>query len=358
MIRERLRRDRTAAGDLAGRVPAEGQRQPEQRATVLGSSFAHPRRPQRSMSVVPAVAAIALIALAACGPVASTSIAKRCQAVGVRRQRFARDPWRQRPPDPVHPDPDLGRPTDLHNRNGRVSGDRVDRFEGLLRFMVTRRDDHRRPATLASSRLLPATVNPDGTGYAVHTIGPPTLNLPPGAWSPDGNNIAFEGWDDTDPSRTGIYVSEGFTLAKAEPVQITQAAVHDIPLDWSPDGTRLLLIQVTRCPDGDCDGGDLYVVGSDGSTLTRLNPEGTFVSCCNPASWSPDGTRVTFGAPSLKAHGSARLHQVRRLCGRGGRLPGGGSHRAGRVHGRRRVVSHRRSDRLQQEERPRRRKGK
>jgi len=161
------------------------------------------------------------------------------------------------------------------------------------------------PDTLASSRLLPATVNPDGTSYAVYNIGPPTVNLPPAGWSPDGNKTLFEGWDDTDPGRTGLYVSEGFDLAKAVPVQITQALVHDIPLEWSPDGTRLLLIQVTRCANGDCDGGDLYVVDSDGSDLTQLNPEGTFAPCCGPASWSPDGTQVTFGAPSLDAAGAA-----------------------------------------------------
>jgi Tol biopolymer transport system component len=98
-------------------------------------------------------------------------------------------------------------------------------------------------------------------------------------------------------------VAEGLPLA--DPIQITQAPVHDVPLEWSPDGTRLLLIQVTRCPEGDCDGGDLYVVDSDGSDLIRLNPEGTFVACCGPASWSPDGRQVTFGAPSLDPLGAA-----------------------------------------------------
>jgi Tol biopolymer transport system component len=160
------------------------------------------------------------------------------------------------------------------------------------------------PDGLAASHLVPATVNPDGTSYVVHSIGLPTLNLGPAGWSPDGSKIAFEGWDDTDSSRTGLYVSEGFTLARAAPVQITQALLHDIALEWSPDGTRLLLIQVTRCPEGDCDGGDLFAVDSDGSDLIRLNPEGTFTPCCGPASWSPDGTQVTFGAVSLDATGT------------------------------------------------------
>jgi Tol biopolymer transport system component len=152
------------------------------------------------------------------------------------------------------------------------------------------------PDKLASSRLLPATLNVDGTGYTVHNIGPQTLNLAAAGWSPDGKRIMFEGWDDSDLSRTGLYVSEGFSLAEATPVQITQAPVHDVPLQWSPDGTRLLLIRDTLCPGGDCGGGDLYVVNSDGSDLVRLNPEGTLVTCCDPASWSPDGTQVAFGA--------------------------------------------------------------
>jgi Tol biopolymer transport system component len=159
------------------------------------------------------------------------------------------------------------------------------------------------PDNLSSGRLLPATVHPDGTGYTVYDIGPSTVNLAPTGWSPDGSRFAFEGWDDTDPSRTGVYVSQGSSLAEAVPVQITRADRHDIALEFSPDGTRILLIQVTQCPDGDCDGGDLYVAASDGSSLTRLNPEGTFAGCCGPASWSPDGTRVAFGAVSLDGAG-------------------------------------------------------
>jgi TolB protein len=160
------------------------------------------------------------------------------------------------------------------------------------------------PDGLTASHLVPATVNADGTSYSVHSIGLPTLNLAPTSWSPDGTRMAFEAWDDTDTTRTGLYVSEGFSLEQAAPVQITRALLHDMALEWSPDGTRILLIQVIRCPEGDCDGGDLYVVDSDGSDLIRLSPEGTFAPCCGPASWSPDGTQVTFGAVSLDAAGA------------------------------------------------------
>ena len=160
------------------------------------------------------------------------------------------------------------------------------------------------PHAQASSRLLPATLNADGTGYVVHSIGLPTLNIALAAWSPDGNSILFDAWDDTNPGATGIYVSDGPSLAEAAPIQITHAKVHDSPLSWSPNGDRVLLTQVIRCPEGDCDGGDLYVVGADGSDPIRLNPEGTFVGCCAPATWSPDGSRVAFAAQALDSRGA------------------------------------------------------
>jgi Tol biopolymer transport system component len=253
------------------------------------------------MSAVPAIAAAALIALAACGPVASPSSTSEASAV-TRSPQTTRDRV----------------PLILFTRT--LTGDDERTFTiGIDGSQETELTDVNSccgswspdgtiimvPDGLAASRVLPATVNADGTSYAVHSIGPPTLNLGPAGWSPDGNKIVFEGWDDTDPSRNGLYVSEGLTPTEAAPVQITQALLHDIPLEWSGDGTRLLLIQVTRCPEGDCDGGDLYVVESDGSDLLRLNPEGTFVNCCDPASWSPDGTRVTFAALSLDAAGAA-----------------------------------------------------
>jgi Tol biopolymer transport system component len=257
------------------------------------------------MCVVPAIAAVALIALAACGPVASPLPTSDLEPSASAVSRSPETPGARVPLI-------LFTRTltwdDLQTFTIGIDGSQETELTDLRDCCGSWSPDGTiimAPDKLASSRLLPATVNTDGTSYAVHTIGPPTLNLAPAGWSPDGNKIAFEGWDDTDPSRTGIYVSEGFTLTEAEPVQITQALVHDIPLEWSPDGTRLLLIQVARCPEGDCDGGDLYVVDSDGSDLIRLNPEGTFVACCGPASWSPDGTQVTFGAPSLHAAGAA-----------------------------------------------------
>ena len=280
---------------------------------MFGPSFNPPVKPGRSANRALSIPIAALIALAACGPAASPSATSGSGPSPSATSGLGPSPTAvARASEASH-----GKvPLILFTRS--LAGDEAPTFtigiDGSEETELT--DVHDCcgswspdgtiivvPDGLAASRVLPATVNPDGTSYVVHRIGPQTLNLGFGGWSPDGTKTVFEAWDDTDPSRTGIYVSEGFSLAKAVPVQITHAKRHDIGLGWSPDGTRLLLIQVTQCPDGDCDGGDLYVVDSDGSDLIRLSPKGTFVSCCGPASWSPDGAQVAFGAQNLDSSG-------------------------------------------------------
>src|SRR5215210_7458512 len=61
------------------------------------------------------------------------------------------------------------------------------------------------------------TVNMSGADFSRLALTDPTLNLVPDAWSPDGSRIAFEGWDDADPDRTGIYTahaSDGSDLTR------------------------------------------------------------------------------------------------------------------------------------------------
>jgi WD40-like Beta Propeller Repeat len=274
---------------------------------MFGLSFAVPPKVRSFASRPPSLSILVLIALAACAPVA---VPPSATALGPSPSAVLGSPEATGEPVSLIVYSRVTGTEDIHTFIVGTDGSNEAELSDVHDCCAVWSPDGRIlvvPDNLASARLLPATIHPDGTGYTVFRIGPTTLNLAPGGWSPDGTRMVFEAWDDTDRTRDGIYVADASSLAEAAPVQITHARLHDIALGWSPDGTRLLLIQVTRCPAGECDGGDLYVVGTDGANLTRLNPEGTFVPCCGPASWSPDGTQVIFGAPSLDASGAPDL---------------------------------------------------
>jgi hypothetical protein len=60
----------------------------------------------------------------------------------------------------------------------------------------------------------------DANGSHKRTIPLPdaTLNLGPGAWSPNGARIAFEGWDETNPGRNGESASEIPSVGQRRPL--------------------------------------------------------------------------------------------------------------------------------------------
>lgn len=135
------------------------------------------------------------------------------------------------------------------------------------------------------------TIGIDGSGpfEPLHLLDP-TLNLVPQAWSPDGSRIAFEGWDDTDPSRTGAYVSnvDGTGL-----VRITErpGIPHDAPLDFSPDGTQVVIYRAGTENDTQT-GGELWVSNVDGSGAHMVADQSAHPGFW--ARWSPDGDRIIF----------------------------------------------------------------
>ena len=145
------------------------------------------------------------------------------------------------------------------------------------------------------------TVAADGSDPVRLPLTDPALNLVPQAWSPDGTRMAFEGWDDSDPSRTGAYTARWADGGDLVRLTAVEGEVHDIPSDYSPDGTRLVLY---RMPDsGEWDiGGSLWVVNVDGTDAHRLDTEDTVPSWW--ARWSPDGTRILFATARNQATGA------------------------------------------------------
>jgi Tol biopolymer transport system component len=95
-------------------------------------------------------------------------------------------------------------------------------------------------------------------------------------WSPHGRMIAYY--------RKGVWIMNARTgerLRRVAPRWMT-------PLDWSPDGRRLLC-------GGYADGSDLYTVRADGKRRPRRLTR-TSARYESDAAWSPDGRRIVFGA--------------------------------------------------------------
>ena len=141
------------------------------------------------------------------------------------------------------------------------------------------------------------TMDPDGTNVQIHVPDIATLNLAPGFGSADGQQVGFFGWDDTDPSRAGVWIAKT-DLADLHQVSATPEGVLGIdPIGMSANGSHLYF-HGDLGPSTENDfhhAGNLYVVATDGTGLRRLNPEGTLTEITGTG-LSADGARLAFTA--------------------------------------------------------------
>jgi dipeptidyl aminopeptidase/acylaminoacyl peptidase len=165
-------------------------------------------------------------------------------------------------------------------------------------------EDHQRLMVMPGGDIPPpvtgGTIDLNGKHFTRMSIPHGTLNLVPQAWSPDGNRIAYVGWDDSDPSRTGAYTAQvgGTGLQR---VTTRPGVRFDTPLDYSPDGRWLVLY---RAASGDPDPkthGSLWVVRTDGTHLHRIT---SAVHSSDSARWSPDGKLILFATARLARDGA------------------------------------------------------
>ena len=133
----------------------------------------------------------------------------------------------------------------------------------------------------------------------------PSLNLVCGVWAPKGR-LACEGWDDSDPSRAGIYTVRA--TDGTDPQRLTR--LRDIPCEYSPDGTQLAFVR-TVADDGR---GTLMVMDAAGGEARYLLDDVVLTGI--PCDWSPDGS-------SILASSAGALHFVT-IDGESSRLAGDG----------------------------------
>src|SRR5215208_2303889 len=149
-------------------------------------------------------------------------------------------------------------------------------------------------------RITAGIVHSDGSHLQTIPIRDPSLNLGAGAWAPDGKQIAVEGWDDSNPDRSGVYivgVPDGRDLAR-----LTKNPDHDIPMDFSPDGSRVVFLRAEA--ESNPPTGSLYVANVDGTGLHRITPPAIDVS---RGRWSPDGKKIVFAGPTNDPRSTLRV---------------------------------------------------
>ncbi|MFN8401760.1 MAG: DPP IV N-terminal domain-containing protein [Anaerolineales bacterium] len=112
------------------------------------------------------------------------------------------------------------------------------------------------------------------------------------AWSPDGTSVAYVYNQNTSSSEMfdkkwelWIVNSNG---KDARPV-ISDFPIVRSPLDWSPDSKYITFISLDGKASNMC--GDIYIVKSDGTDLTRLT---SLDECATNVSWSTNGKKIAF----------------------------------------------------------------
>ena len=127
-----------------------------------------------------------------------------------------------------------------------------------------------------------------------------TLNLGPGAWSPDGKRIAVQGWDETDPGKDGMYLVDSDDGGHR--VRLTHEADgrNHLPGDVSPNGRWLVFNNENTSMQSQ---GDLQIIdlrqGGPPRQLTTTDDVGV-----GAIRFSPDGRRILFADGRLSARGA------------------------------------------------------
>ena len=154
---------------------------------------------------------------------------------------------------------------------------------------------------VSDDRLRTAIIAPDGSQQRILAFPETKFGLGPGAWSPDGLEVALEAVEADDASDYGIYVTASDGSAALRRVTTAAAGRTDEIPTYSPDGQFMTFLSRNSVPPPVGYGeGDLFIVRRDGTGLRQLNPPGTTVAATasngRPIDFSPDGRQLVFSA--------------------------------------------------------------
>ena len=176
---------------------------------------------------------------------------------------------------------------------------------------ITPPTTQRNPALLGVELLDPAgrvvSVVPSDCGGCSILDG----NYEPDAWSPDGRYIGLSMWSDSDPGQVGIAIADRDFPSPWGWSKLPPTGSHpDIPIAFSPDGTRLLFLRTTPT-SGPTSFGSLFLLDLGSGSIRQVSPDGLTLKTNGliqgPASWSADGEIVYAAAD---ATGAARIEAV------------------------------------------------
>jgi TolB protein len=154
-------------------------------------------------------------------------------------------------------------------------------------------------------------IHPDGTGRTFLGAGcsSPCLTNSFPAWSPDGQQIAFQRGLGPKVGRNKLIALFVMSADGANVMQVTQPGAtsdhnnryQDLAPQWSPTGDRLVFARFDRRKNSQA----IFTVALDGSGLHRLTP---WSLDADQPDWSPDGGWIAFRTQEASAtHGDIYL---------------------------------------------------
>jgi len=152
----------------------------------------------------------------------------------------------------------------------------------------------------------PAVANADGSGFKVlDAYRNRKLSLWCWSWSPDGGRFLCESGQDEITADDGLYTLRATDGGEIRRLTTAPTQHEDQPHGYSPDGSHILFLR-----GSDEEGNDFFVMNADGSGPVRLTNAALSGSDSGmSADWSPDGTKIVFGAV-VKAVGFTALFVV------------------------------------------------